>query len=557
MSSVQLYEKTIGDTNYLVKTFEGGQGLINYQLQMLCGNEIKNIIATSKRQQNNNVKVMYNIDGKKSFADAVADRKISKSLAINFIKGTIRAFKELEEYQLATGGIVFDLQYIYVNDKFEPEFVYVPNTAENTGLEQFKQVLKTLIVDGKFEMTSDNFIQRLLEAVNKPNLRIADLKSVCDGKNTAVNTGMQSVPKPEPIVHATPASINNEIPQAQNQQIPQGNINVQNTPAHNEISEKKIPTMPNGKPIKGKKEKEQVSELEVKESKAGGGKKVLFIALQIVLVAALAGLFVSGLFTNEDGSINIQYLLGGLIGVAAVDFIVYREMFVNNKSKDTDESADDEKPAKQKKTSSKAKKPAVSMPGKDIPGKQPSQNKPNIPGKSTPNKPVPPKGNKPQISQNEEAIPKQVVHNPIPTPNAGYVQQPAVNPTPIQMDEYAEEGTVVLDDMDNTVVMDENSDNAYLEYYENGLSTKFYLKKERTIIGKLRSQCDYSINNNKISKIHAEFIKKGNEYFVRDCNSTNGTYLNGGNQRIQSNVEYPLYNGDRVTIANVDLTFIC
>ncbi len=544
-STMQFHVKTIGDATYLVKNFEGGQGLINYQLQMLTGNEIKNVVNASKRQQNESIMILYNITGKKSFADAVADRKISKAYALNFIKGTIKALKELEDYQLATGGVIFDLQYIYVNDKFEPEYIYVPNTSENTGLEQFKQVLKTLIIDGKFEMTSDNFIQRLLEVVNKADLRISDLKSVCEGKNTAVKADIQTTPKAKEPEVSAPTVVNAAVPPAQSQ-MPMQTDQAHTIPKQVEKPQKKMPAMPNAKPTEEKIE--EPAEPKSKETKSGGGKKVIFIILQVVLIAVLAGLYVSGLFKNDDGSLNIQYLLGGLIGVAAVDFIVFREIFVNNKTKENDKK----EPEKQKKTNSAVKKPSVSVPGKDLPKKQPAPSKVNIPGK--PNLP----GNaKAEPVQSTDDHPAPAVHNSIPAAQSSFVPQPVTGVAVAPMDDYAEEGTVIMDDMENTVVMDENSGSAYLEYYENGLSTKFYLNKERTIIGKLRTQCDYFINNNKVSKIHAEFIKRGTEYFVKDYNSTNGTYINGSNQRLAGNAEYQIYNGDRITLANVDLTFMC
>ena len=111
---------------------------------------------------------------------------------------------------------------------------------------------------------------------------------------------------------------------------------------------------------------------------------------------------------------------------------------------------------------------------------------------------------------------------------------------------------------EDTVVLDDNSaEGAYLEYFENGLSTKIKLTKENFMIGKLRGQCDFVLSNNKISKMHAEFITRGTDYFVKDYNSTNGTYINGSNQRIASNAEYQIFNGDRITLANVDMTFRC
>ena len=112
-------------------------------------------------------------------------------------------------------------------------------------------------------------------------------------------------------------------------------------------------------------------------------------------------------------------------------------------------------------------------------------------------------------------------------------------------------------EFDDTVLLEDETSCAFLEYYEKGVYKKIKLDSDVITVGKLSTQCDYAINNNKISKIHAQFIVKGNEYFVKDCNSTNGVYINGSTQRIASNVEHPIYDGCRITLANVELTFKC
>ncbi|MCL1873938.1 MAG: FHA domain-containing protein, partial [Clostridiales bacterium] len=113
---------------------------------------------------------------------------------------------------------------------------------------------------------------------------------------------------------------------------------------------------------------------------------------------------------------------------------------------------------------------------------------------------------------------------------------------------------------DDTVI-DFASDNpaggACLEYYENGLLMKIKLYKPRVIVGRLASQVDQIIRNNKIGKVHAEFIIDDGNYYVKDNNSTNGTYINGSGKRIPGNTPYQIYNGDRVTLANTELTLRC
>ena len=60
-----------------------------------------------------------------------------------------------------------------------------------------------------------------------------------------------------------------------------------------------------------------------------------------------------------------------------------------------------------------------------------------------------------------------------------------------------------------------------------------------------------------MSKVHAEFIRQAGRYYVRDINSTNGTFLNNAAQRLVSNQNVELHNGDCVRLADVELVLKC
>ncbi|MCA9078846.1 MAG: FHA domain-containing protein [Planctomycetaceae bacterium] len=64
-----------------------------------------------------------------------------------------------------------------------------------------------------------------------------------------------------------------------------------------------------------------------------------------------------------------------------------------------------------------------------------------------------------------------------------------------------------------------------------------------------RDTADYKISSLQVSGLHAEFVQVGIRLFVRDMNSTNGTYVNG--KRID-NRDYALRDHDRVRLSNVE-----
>lgn len=71
------------------------------------------------------------------------------------------------------------------------------------------------------------------------------------------------------------------------------------------------------------------------------------------------------------------------------------------------------------------------------------------------------------------------------------------------------------------------------------------------VIGRAAS-ASLQINSTSVSREHAEVVRTPTGFCLRDRDSTNGTSLNGRPVR-----EAPLVDGDLVTIADVELTFLC
>lgn len=535
--------ETVGNSSYLVATFEGGAGVINYQMQMLANNEIKNIIPANKRQKNEDILISYNITSKISLAQVDSMNKIPKTGLINIIEGALEALADIQEYQLVSSGIVFDEEYIFIKPgTFEPGFIYVPSSTEDAGIAPLKQLILSLIVGSKVEMTNDNFVQVLLETLNNPVLTADDLKKVCAKyrvggmRRDEFKAVVNQQPEPKPAAQPKPEPKPEPKPVMQPKPEPKPEpVAVQPESVQRPVTQTvQRPVVKPDSQAQPKPASQPAAKKAEKPQKSSGGKKVLFIALQAVLVVAIVAILFSGALNNEDGSINFAYVGGIFLVAAAVDFIIYREMFVNNKSKDEAAAPAKKAPAKKAPPSGK---PAPAMPGKG----------PVAMPKGAP-QPAPKPVSQPAPEPVQEPAPEPIPQ-PAPIPQPTYVAPEAIAPQMINDMDMENENTVIMSDS--------NEGGAYLEYYENGISSKIKLTRPNFVIGKLRNQCDYVLMNNKISKIHAEFITRGNEYFIKDFNSTNGTYINGSADRIQSNMEYQIYNGDRITLANVDLTFKC
>ena len=76
------------------------------------------------------------------------------------------------------------------------------------------------------------------------------------------------------------------------------------------------------------------------------------------------------------------------------------------------------------------------------------------------------------------------------------------------------------------------------------------LTKDRTTLGR-RPYNDVVIDNLAISGEHAVFQMTGNDVFIEDLNSTNGTYVNGKAAKKQQ-----LVNGDTVEVGKYKIKFV-
>ena len=74
--------------------------------------------------------------------------------------------------------------------------------------------------------------------------------------------------------------------------------------------------------------------------------------------------------------------------------------------------------------------------------------------------------------------------------------------------------------------------------------------KGRTLIGR-SPECDVFLDDVTVSRRHAELMRDGETFSIRDLGSLNGTYVN--RRRIESAV---LENDDEVQIGKYRLTFL-
>jgi pSer/pThr/pTyr-binding forkhead associated (FHA) protein len=85
---------------------------------------------------------------------------------------------------------------------------------------------------------------------------------------------------------------------------------------------------------------------------------------------------------------------------------------------------------------------------------------------------------------------------------------------------------------------------------DNVVIKEFQIAKERTTLGR-RPYNDIVIDNLAVSGEHAVLTSSGNDVYIEDLNSTNGTYINGKAVKKQ-----PLSNNDTVEIGKYRIRYL-
>ena len=73
-------------------------------------------------------------------------------------------------------------------------------------------------------------------------------------------------------------------------------------------------------------------------------------------------------------------------------------------------------------------------------------------------------------------------------------------------------------------------------------------------IGKLKKKVDYCLEKDVVSRFHAKLSKEGEQYFIMDLNSTNGTYVNS--ELLMAYQKKEIRTGDEIAFADIIYRFV-
>ncbi len=111
--------------------------------------------------------------------------------------------------------------------------------------------------------------------------------------------------------------------------------------------------------------------------------------------------------------------------------------------------------------------------------------------------------------------------------------------------------------MQDTTIVTTSPVGQYLEKIANSDAVSYLMfnKKKIDLTAKMTigrsAECNIVVDNKLVSRVHAVIQRIRDVYFIKDENSTNGTFLNG--RRIPNDKYVKLNPGDKITIGSVNL----
>ena len=474
----------------IVYTLDPDERLDTFTNGMLVNNNIKGILAQSYEINNNVCTLSYTVSRGIPLSTLIK-QSLKKEVVLTILKNIADILVRTEEYMLDVDKILLDNEYIFVNTAtLEAGMILVP-TNKPYG-KPFRAFIKNCIVTGVFDLSEDaSYVMQINNFLNvKSNASVKEISGFLDG--LLQNKAVGGIPAMPQVSNTA-----SQTPQAVQQPAPQKPSLQKPAPAA-KAPAKQEPAANKAQP--------ELLPVGGASNNAQPQKKGLF----------------GGMFEKKEKKPANPAPAGSFAGMQIPGMESSPAMAVPQPM----QPAQSAQPVKQEKPQKPAK------PQK--PEKAPKLDKPKPFMKNDQPMPIPPS-------------PQNIMPEPVPLAQA---YQNFSEETQQVYDQSGGEGTVM---MGQAV----SSAGAVVGVLEHRNGSAVMIEKDCFFIGKGTNTSivnDLVIRNENVSRNHAIIERSGGSFFVKDNNSTNGTYLNG--KRITPNIRQELKNGDRVVFANEEYIFM-
>jgi hypothetical protein len=174
-----LYEND-STSNYLVLRTGIDKTIINYQAHMLLNNKLNGLLEFNLNHIGDGVNCFYNVTSKCTLASFMSRKRFSRDEFLITILNIINNIYQLKNYLLYDNNILLDENFIYVEpESIDIYFVYLPFLDCQNDIKAFfiKFIFKLVKFHDEY---SDNYIQKILEAIKNDNFNLGNLKSLIE-----------------------------------------------------------------------------------------------------------------------------------------------------------------------------------------------------------------------------------------------------------------------------------------------------------------------------------------------------------------------------------------
>lgn len=166
--------------SYLTLRTSASEKVMSYQVEMLAGNRIPNILPFDMRYENGEIGFNYDITSRLPLMQFLK-RKISRNEFLKIFADITKAILDCRNYFLCDNSIILDTDYIYINPATgDVSVVYIPILFDIEIGNEFKNLVMDVIINSADidESSGDNFIHRILGYTKSNIFNICDFNKL-------------------------------------------------------------------------------------------------------------------------------------------------------------------------------------------------------------------------------------------------------------------------------------------------------------------------------------------------------------------------------------------
>lgn len=525
MKGLSKFTKTyacFGGKSYITFSIPASEDLMEYQTEMLAKNKISSLLPLSVQRLNNDWKLSYDITSKIPLEKILERKSLNTEEFESIIKQIGMLSGILKDYLLDISSIIFDKSYIYCDPSdLSLYFVYFPVKADSFNINEMKNFIQRLIVEDirLLNDSTGSLLKRLLDVL----------------KYEAFN--------PEQLLMCLDAKPSKEQQEVYPSDIGDMELNGMNTQQNDAESFLRLTINREKDFLKPKANRHE--DIIVRRKEIGNQEIQLKYPLKSYLVAGGVNIFFVGILIyvllTKSFSKSLTSTLPGLILIGfAVNYFILTRLFPEEKKTNEHTGVSTVKRPVVKQFVNDAIEEDIILPKRtplksdtwsniNLVQEPDSEGIENLQLKSE------------CVNQNYQHATDNYIKNDLNSKTENVKETRAI----LYQEKHIQDKTVILGFASES--------GAYLQSHSCP-TEKIKINRASMLLGRLTDSVDYTIQNKAVGKIHAEIVKREDNYFIIDLNSVNGTYVN--NERITCNTEVRLKNGDIVTLANEAYTFV-